>query len=246
VAFARPALHEDGKKIDCADKNDIDGEPLIQPVHQHVLWLWVRARAAEECESDCETEQQGYGNENRPNRHVDSEYRAADIFVTGAREKIQQGLANGNHEQQDSKDEAYAGTAFGGAGTKLQGDPEAASEHCEPLQKTERARDFSEGVLHDHCRRQDASQDQQHKAEDQTVQRDGDRGFYVLASAHGSAAPKQRKDGRHICLEPGHAEAVVGAVDFPQKEPDAQNKGKKEASDSRASQPRKVKDEREQ
>ena len=85
MAFAHPALRDDGKEIDRADTHDVDDEPLSQPVHRRALSLWRGARAAEKCEPHREAEQQGYGNENRPNWHVDAEYRAADIFVTGTR-----------------------------------------------------------------------------------------------------------------------------------------------------------------
>jgi hypothetical protein len=54
VAFARAALHDDGKKVDRADKNDIDAQPLIQPVHRRARRLWVGALSAEECEPECE------------------------------------------------------------------------------------------------------------------------------------------------------------------------------------------------
>jgi hypothetical protein len=64
VAFAYPALQNDGKKIDRADKYDVDDEPLSQPVHRRALSLWRGVRAAKECEPDREAEQQGYGNEN--------------------------------------------------------------------------------------------------------------------------------------------------------------------------------------
>src|ERR1700692_821485 len=153
MAIAHSALHEDGKEIDRTDENDIDGEPPSQPADRRALRRRHGARAAKERESDCEAEQQRYGNENGPNRHVYAEYRAADIFVTRAGEEIQQGLANGDYQQQDRKDEADASAAFRGAGTQLLDEAEAASKHGKPLQQTERTWDFPEDVLHDHRRR---------------------------------------------------------------------------------------------
>ena len=59
MAFAYPALHDDGKEIDRADTDDVDDEPLSQPVHRRALSLWRGALAAEECEPEREAEQQG-------------------------------------------------------------------------------------------------------------------------------------------------------------------------------------------
>ena len=89
MAFAHSALHDDGKEINRADECDIDDQSLSQSADRRMLRPWRGVWSAKECESDREAEQQRHGNENGPDRHVDAEYRAADIFVTGARDDIQ-------------------------------------------------------------------------------------------------------------------------------------------------------------
>jgi len=103
---------------------------------------------------------------------MDAEYCTADIFMTGARDDIQQRLSSRNHQQQNRKDEADASAAFR-IGMQLLDQPETASEYREALQETERARYFPETVLQDHRCCQDDGETEQHGQKKQTAQ---DRG----------------------------------------------------------------------
>jgi hypothetical protein len=61
-----------------------------------------------------------------------------------------------------------------------------------------------------------------------------------------SAVPDGREWAFQIDLQPRHAEAVLGTVDFPQEEHDAQGKGNEETGDGQTGKPGEIQDERDQ
>ena len=104
---------------------------------------------------------------------MEAENSAADIGVSRAWNDIEQGLTHGNHQQQHREEHGDARASLRAAVPELQNQAKATSKHRHALQQAKRAGNLAIEILEAHRRGEDARQREQHKTEDQPIERRG-------------------------------------------------------------------------
>src|SRR5688572_9933504 len=136
VALTQTALQYDRHQVDHAERDDIKAQEVGSFLDRGKFAQLCGTQilvAAENCKLDRVCGQQTQRNDDGPHRHMEAEYRAANVFMARARINVEQTLTYGNDEQNDRKQEAEAGVLIRKSAPKIQHDAEAHAKHRDPL-----------------------------------------------------------------------------------------------------------------